>query len=260
MKTQTVDVYDYETKKKKFGYMEKYLCYDGRPIPFKAIFSPDEQDPVDIVSADYYFIPHEELEEELDRAGLEITQVLKSTRNRRAYFYIAATDEAGVIVTNSIDRSMAINVYAYVGSAILSGRRVVGKGAKKQYVFSPMSKFQRVYNLHTKGVDLVKLVKDIKELLIATKEFDYMWLGLAKIMSTNAIDFFDEAVKKIPKKYCADFVEEAKKGKLITLRDLYDAICVAIWSSKLDTKSKVVYMAEINDSTFGAWVVLEDGK
>lgn len=256
--TMDVATKEGESKDYGYGYYGRQLYYNGNRMNFMAICHVDEELPIDIVSTNHRFIPHEELESQLKKNEFQIDNILYSWNKRRAYFFLPASDEAGVIVTNSIDRSMAINVYAYVGKSVLVGKN---NGKMSQVAVQSgksvnFSKFSRIYRMHTKGFDMKEFIEGVNNVMDSTKEFEYMWNGLYEIPVQKAIDFFDDVKNKIPKKYCLKFIEQITQKTEMSLGELYEKMCNALWSnSKMDEKTKIMYYGEVNDATFACWLV-----
>jgi len=230
---------------KDYGYVEKYLKFNGEPTPYKAIVKDGEL--LAIVSKRYRLIENERIEE-ICRAIAEKNYLKFSVDKTKTTIHVFLDDfekGIGVVVQNSVDGSLSLRVDAtvYVG------------GAKS--IFKVKSETTQVETKHFgKAEDLVKnLEKIITVILEKAEDFKYFIKELEGLPVTDYMDELEVLNELLPKTYVEPVMKTIKYGNLVfgvqqSLKYVYERIVNAIWLSNAKMKTKVQYFDKLNNLMF----------
>jgi hypothetical protein len=237
-----------KTMTKEFGYEEKFLLHKGKDldapphkIPYKAILQNDQF--ASIVGRQYKLIPNEEVIEKVK----EISIAKKLTYTQSNYnwrVYLALMDEernVGILVSNSVDGTLALRVDAIVKFSHDSFSIIVG-GHRK---------VKNIYRRHTDNLTTASLSAEITGVYENAKEFKVALEGL----DTYKLSEYKEPLKEIlgkelPEVYTAGIFNNYTSigSKPQTVRTVYEEISRRIWKKDNDVKTKLSLYKKLNDA------------
>lgn len=238
-----------EKKMLDHGYSEVPTRHRGRITGEKAILDSNG-DYIKTVSDGFTLLTHETLEEKLKAMfGSKLYEIRESKVHglsktpRRKYFHIQMDADTEIVVTNSIDTSLAVQVWPVVDGTMLVGER-----------------FTKLYKMHTENFKIDELMPAIEKVGEYTAKYKMMLKQLAGLPIKDNIWILDNIqkefeVEKMPKKYGELHIQAAKMGMegLRTMQDLYHKISRELWASKMEMKTKKRLYEVLNDYMLMAW-------
>ena len=227
------------TIKHKYGYEEKLLRFRGRKTKYKAIVKDGRL--VAIVSRRYKLIPNEDVRKEVLKLAFEKGfQVAERHSLWRLYFFLCKGD-TGVMVSNSVDGSIALRVDAVVS---LNGD-----------VFIPATGniVQNIYRKHTENLKIAGLSEAIDEVYEASKKFRSLIDGLFKYKVRDYSEQLKTLLEPLPEIYTKGVISRFYASG--TIKDLFEEIARRIWASNTEIETKRAYYRHLNNIILAMGVV-----
>jgi len=215
-----------------YGYEEKYLRYGEQRLGYKAIVKDGKL--LAIVKRYYRLIPNELVLEKLK--GVKVVNVTKT--DTRLYVEVKGeADDVGALVVNSVDGSHALSVVAMVrvGDSMIP--------MKSQ-------RFEPIRRVHKKNVKFEELDTEIELVLKGAVEVKKYVEKIFQLRAFDYKDVFEALEELIPKKYVKDVVASLYVHKEMPVKDVYEAIVKRIWNSKVDVRTKLMWLEKVNDAIF----------
>jgi len=227
-----------------YGYIEKYLMFNGESTPYKAIVKDGEL--LAIVSRRYRLIENERIEEICKEIAEKnaLKFFVDRTRTTIHVFLDDFDKGVGVVVQNSVDGSLSLRVDA----TVYAGRA--------RAIFKIKSETTQVETKHfEKAENLVKnLEKIIKVILEKAEDFKYFIKELEGIPATDYLDELEVLNELLPKTYVEPVIKSIKYNTLIgiqpSLKYVYERIVNNIWLSSAKMKTKIQYYDKLNNLMF----------
>lgn len=239
---------DFEVQKRvqrPYGYEELYLNFRGKPIGYKAILRNGKL--MAIVKRGYKLIPHEEVEEALRRARLEILQ--KDDQGSRAYYVakVPGRDDFRIFVVNSVDGSHALMLrYVFV----MDG---------EEYVITRMSeKVGEVKKIHKRYADAGDIPEVVANMVAVADQIRAIIASTFKLQAKPFRETWDYLRDEIPEKYTRHVIARLYvKGEDMTVGEVYREIYRRIWQSNNTMQTKLTFLNKLNEVL---WIIAELGE
>ncbi|MEM5854173.1 MAG: hypothetical protein QW228_07450 [Candidatus Aenigmatarchaeota archaeon] len=215
-----------------YGLKEKFLMYNGEKIDYKAIVKGNTV--VALVKRGYKLIPNELFIETIRKLGYEVNDgnVIWDGNTRVAV--LIREGEDGIMLTNSIDGSLAIQAF------------LIPK------TMNTMIKINVVYRRHTKNLNFVSEMKDfIDEAKRAMKEYKEFLVAMERMEVSGErigeiVDILTDA--RMPQKYLQGVKYLTMNGTITTLKQVYEKIAKNIMSNnKIELRTKITLFNKLND-------------
>lgn len=232
-----------KTVQRDYGYSEKFLSYMGKRTKYKAILKDSQL--IAIVSRGFYLLENEKLYDILKKYGEQkgyIVDIISQSLSRIHIKVQPSGSRYAVVVHNSVDASMALraDLLIQVKDGIYT-------------VFRVRDNITHIYKKHTKNMlNFIQELNIIEQILKKSQEYDMFIdrLGEYKI-SDYEQDIRDMVEAVFPKKHWEPVWFDYKRGRIKTLKDMYQAFAEKIWrDTRLDFKTKVDRFDKMNQMFF----------
>ena len=237
-----------------YGYVEKYLRFRKSKTKYKAIVKDGVL--AGIVGRLYKLVPNEKIEEMIKKIAVDkklITNI--RTYEWRIYFTLVNPESnVGVIVSNSVDGSIALRVDAIVKIPLQNGYcMMVGWRKATKYL-------SNIYRKHSKNLSIKDLSKEIDEIYDVALKYKSF---LLKLDDYKMSDYYDEISsilsRNLPIVYTDGlFFKGFRIGKgITTIKELYEKVSYRIWNRPTDIRTKINLYKKLNDSIVVLGIAIE---
>jgi len=232
-----------------YEYQEKYLRFNDKRTRYKAIVQRGIL--AGIVGRFYKLIPNEDVITMLKKISYDKRLVIQTiTYDWRIYtILLNPENNVGVLVSNSVDGTIALRVDALVKKAL-----------EDSYSVLVGTKIKNIYRKHSKNLTVKELSEEIDEIYEVALNYKDV---LKKLDNYKLEDYFDGIKglleKKLPEVYTQGlFYRGLTIGKPIsTLKDVYENVSNRIWKRNTDIRTKINLYRILNDAVMSLGIAIE---
>jgi len=240
----SIDFEVYKKTKLVYGFEEKFLAHEGVKTGSKAIIKNNQY--VNIVGSHYKLIPNEDVLSIVTNIAINKGLQMKPMNYDWRLYCILSDQQhgVGIIVSNSVDASVALRCDAMISNIGNTYTILVGK------------KIRNIYRRHSANLKINDLDKEISNILRSAIEYKEVLGKLKDYDITEYIAPLRELFKaNLPEIYYRGLLNSFYIGKPETVLSVYETIAQRIWNKNTDMKTKMTLYHKLNDCILSIGII-----